>query len=138
MPSEKRFVYCMRCMSIVVALSIFMLSSRSKLPLPDSVVFPGMDKVLHALAFGCFAFAFSYWLGSDMWKAKPVVCVLIVCIAAACYGASDEIHQMFVPGRDASVYDWIADCTGALAASCLRTVLIRRRQHVARVKKIER
>ena len=121
----------MRCMSIVVALSIFMLSSRSKLPLPDSALFPGMDKVLHALAFGCFAFSFSYWLGRDMWKSKPAVCVLIVCIAAACYGASDEIHQMFVPGRDASVYDWIADCTGALAASLVRTAIVRRKKDAA-------
>ncbi|MGI5097280.1 VanZ family protein [Treponema socranskii] len=131
MSSEKRFVYCMRCMSIVVALSIFMLSSRSKLPLPDSTLFPGMDKVLHAFAFGCFAFSFSYWLGRDMWKSKPAVCVLIVCIAAACYGASDEIHQMFVPGRDASVYDWIADCTGALAASLLRTAIVRKKSAAA-------
>ncbi|MBC6719733.1 VanZ family protein [Treponema sp. Marseille-Q4130] len=131
MPSEKRFVYCMRCMSIVVALAIFMLSSRSKLPLPDSALFPGMDKVLHALAFGCFAFAFSYWLGRDMWKSKLAVCVLIVCIAAACYGASDEIHQIFVPGRDASVYDWIADCTGAFAASLLRTTIVRRKKDAA-------
>ncbi|MGI5057561.1 VanZ family protein [Treponema socranskii] len=131
MPSEKRFDYGMRCMSIVVALSIFMLSSRSKLPLPDSALFPGMDKVLHALAFGCFAFSFSYWLGRDMWKSKPAVCVLIVCIAAACYGASDEIHQMFVPGRDASVYDWIADCTGALAASLVRTAIVRKKSAAA-------
>lgn len=131
MPSKKRFDYGMRCMSIVVALSIFMLSSRSKLPLPDSALFPGMDKVLHAFAFGCFAFSFSYWLDTDMWKSKPAVCVLIVCIAAACYGASDEIHQMFVPGRDASVYDWIADCTGAFAASLLRTAIVRKKSAAA-------
>ena len=132
MPNEKRFVYCMRFMSIVVATAIFVLSSRSKLPLPDSVVFPGMDKVLHALAFGCFAFAFSYWLGASLWKTKPFLCILIVCVAAACYGVSDEIHQMFVPGRDASVYDWIADCTGALIASLLRMALVRRARAVSR------
>ena len=120
----------MRCMSIAVAAAIFILSSRSKLPLPDSVLFPGSDKILHACAFGCFAFAFSYWLDSGMWKAKPAACILIVCIAAACYGASDEIHQIFVPGRDASVYDWIADCTGALAASLVRTALMRRKKHM--------
>ena len=131
MPSEKRFDYGMRCISIVVALSIFILSSRSKLPLPDSALFPGADKILHAFAFGCFAFSFSYWLGRDRWKSKPAVCVLIVCIAAACYGASDEIHQMFVPGRDASVYDWIADCTGALAASRVRTAIVRRKKDAA-------
>ena len=131
MPSEKRFDYGMRCMSIVVALSIFILSSRSKLPLPDSALFPGADKILHAFAFGCFAFSFSYWLGRDMWKSKPAVCVLIVCVVAACYVASDEIHQMFVPGRDASVYDWIADCIGALAASLVRTAIVRRKKDAA-------
>lgn len=131
MPSEKRFDYGMRCISIVVALSIFMLSSRSKLPLPDSALFPGMDKILHAFAFGCFAFSFSYWLGRDMWNSKPAVCVFIVCVVAACYGASDEIHQMFVPGRDASVYDWIADCIGALAASLLRTAIVRKKSAAA-------
>ena len=118
----------MRCMSIAVAAAIFILSSRSKLPLPDSVLFPGADKILHAFAFGCFAFAFSYWLDGGMWKSKPAACILIVCIAAACYGASDEIHQIFVPGRDASVYDWIADCTGALAASLVRAALVRRKK----------
>ena len=25
----------------------------------------------------------------------------------------DEVHQSFVPGRDASVYDWLADTLGA-------------------------
>lgn len=127
MTTHKPFIYFMRCISIAVAAAIFILSSRSKLPLPDSVVFPGADKILHAFAFGCFAFAFSYWLDGGMWKSKPAACILIVCIAAACYGASDEIHQIFVPGRDASVYDWIADCTGALAASLVRAALVRRK-----------
>ena len=128
MKTHKPFVYFMRCMSIAVAAAIFILSSRSKLPLPDSVLFPGADKILHACAFGCFAFAFSYWLDCGMWKIKPAACILIVCIAAACYGASDEIHQIFVPGRDASVYDWFADCTGALAASLVRTALMRQKK----------
>jgi VanZ family protein len=31
------------------------------------------------------------------------------------YGASDEFHQRFVPGRTADVLDWLADSLGACA-----------------------
>lgn len=30
------------------------------------------------------------------------------------FAASDEWHQSFIPGRDASVLDWISDCVGIL------------------------
>ena len=30
------------------------------------------------------------------------------------YGALDEWHQGFVPGRDASVGDWVADSAGVI------------------------
>ena len=33
-------------------------------------------------------------------------------VAGALYGATDEWHQSFVPGRDASVLDWLADLCG--------------------------
>ena len=33
------------------------------------------------------------------------------------YAASDEIHQSFVPGRDASIMDWAADAVGILISS---------------------
>jgi len=30
------------------------------------------------------------------------------------YGLFDEVHQYFVPGRFASITDWIADITGII------------------------
>ena len=30
------------------------------------------------------------------------------------YGISDELHQLFVPGRNADVYDAVSDAAGAL------------------------
>jgi len=30
------------------------------------------------------------------------------------YAASDEMHQSFVPGRDMSIMDWLADAIGIL------------------------
>lgn len=35
------------------------------------------------------------------------------------YAATDEIHQAFVPGRDANLMDWIADIAGILVSFCI-------------------
>jgi VanZ family protein len=42
--------------------------------------------------------------------------ILTACIAAV-YGIVDEIHQYFVPGRDCSPWDWVADALGAAAGA---------------------
>ena len=44
-------------------------------------------------------------------------------LISAAYGASDEFHQSFVPGRSPSGVDWIADATGAAAAVVAITVV---------------
>lgn len=41
---------------------------------------------------------------------------LIAIVFAAVYGASDEIHQIFVPMRSADPLDWLADVAGATIA----------------------
>lgn len=39
-------------------------------------------------------------------------------ILAVLYGISDEFHQSFIPGRDSSVRDVVADAVGAAAGAC--------------------
>ena len=125
MISKKLIDYGMRCMSIGIAVAVFILSAQSKLPLPTSVSFFGFDKLLHACAFGSFAFTLSYWFSADKWLTRPFRYFVFVCCIAACYGISDEVHQIFVLGRDASVYDWFADCTGAVLAVLLRLGMLK-------------
>lgn len=125
MASEKIVAYSMRCMSICIAVAIFGLSAQSKLPIPASVSFPGLDKFLHACAFGSLAFTLSYWFSADKWNANPLKYFAFTCAIAACYGITDELHQIFVPGRDASIYDWFADCTGGVLAVALRVRLVK-------------
>jgi len=35
-------------------------------------------------------------------------------LASILYGATDEFHQVFVPGRTPEIYDLVADGVGAL------------------------
>ena len=50
---------------------------------------------------------------------------------ATLYGAFDEVHQGFVPGRTRDVRDWLADAMGAAAAVVavwLSAILLRSRR----------
>jgi VanZ family protein len=49
-------------------------------------------------------------------------------LIASLYGASDELHQYFVPGRSAEVADWVADTLGALVAVLFAAWLFRSRR----------
>lgn len=44
---------------------------------------------------------------------------LLVLLIAFIYGISDEIHQAFVPGRTASIFDAISDGFGGLIGAII-------------------
>jgi len=85
------------------------------LPVPD--LFSMQDKLIHAAAYALMAFLF--WNAgrfhvvahSQFTLEKLLLMTVIFC---SLYGASDEWHQSFVAGRDASLFDWLADTLGAL------------------------
>ncbi|MDX8407004.1 MAG: VanZ family protein [Mariprofundaceae bacterium] len=96
---------------------IFMLSDQSHLPAP--LWFDGQDKIIHAIAYAVMAALF--WLAFDAGQqARPGLMAFAAVLFCALYGASDEWHQSFVTGRDASVRDWLADTLGAMVFSGLR------------------
>ncbi len=98
---------------------IFWLSSspdaRGGAGLLDLV--PWGDKLAHATAFGVLG-AFLY-LASGRAGLAFALSVL--------YGVSDELHQMFVPGRSVDVFDLLADALGAAAFVLLVRYLTQRR-----------
>jgi VanZ family protein len=54
--------------------------------------------------------------------------VLAVAISSA-YAVTDELHQMFVPGRIPDIADWAVDTAGALTAvACILLVVRFRRK----------
>jgi hypothetical protein len=50
---------------------------------------------------------------------------LRVFLAVGLFGIADELHQWFVPGRDADIKDWAFDLAGALAAILIVAVIRR-------------
>jgi VanZ family protein len=100
---------------------------------PDPEEFVGVriplnDKVEHGLAYaagGALAVAaFGAVRRMPPWAAAVVFC--------GAWGISDEIHQSFVPGREASGADVGADALGAAAGALGATAWLRRSQTSAR------
>jgi len=50
---------------------------------------------------------------------------------SALYGLSDEAHQYFVPGRDADVWDGMADLLGSIAGVAVYRRLVDKRGRLA-------
>lgn len=106
-----RFAWLWWFPSIAWAALIFYLSSKTSSELPK-VEIPYLDKVVHFVLFGTLALltfgGFCFGSGVRFWKA-----VVLAFVIASAYGASDEIHQFWTPGRSVDVNDWIADTFGA-------------------------
>jgi VanZ family protein len=94
---------------------IFGLSATSSPPMPSMV----SDKVVHALVYGGLALvALRASAGGRLTGITRVTSVAAWVIATV-YGASDEYHQSFVPGRSAEIADLVADALGAALATGL-------------------
>ena len=74
--------------------------------------FSYFDKLVHIFEYGILA-SLVYLALRDMKAAKHHLFWLAFAIAFL-YGVSDEIHQYFIPGREADILDVAADGIGAL------------------------
>jgi VanZ family protein len=113
-----------RLPALLIAGLIWILSSQSILPQPKGIL--GWDKLQHLLAYGVLSIAVGFWINTAFTKHRPVLFLLITMLTASAYGAIDEFHQYFVPGRDCNVWDWIADTLGAfLGALAVMLLMIK-------------
>lgn len=99
---------------------IFYVSSLPN-PLPGLREAAG-DKSLHALAYAGLAFLCGRAIVEERlgWRAT----LLLAFVMATVYGATDEWHQWYVPGRGADVYDWFADAAGAAGGAGMHSVIV--------------
>ncbi len=109
--------------ALVVACSafIFYLSSRTSLPAigPE---FPQKDKAGHIAAYALWAFLFSLALRATWPTLSGRAALLIAILGGVLYGASDELHQAFVPPREADLLDLLADGAGSFLGALLHRI----------------
>ena len=93
---------------------IFYLSS---LPHPDEdlpkFLFEALgDKFLHVVEYAVLAVLCYRAFRRAAGPSAGEYAVALAIVAASLYGATDEVHQAFVPFRTAAWSDWVADTAG--------------------------
>ena len=95
--------------------AIFYLSAQPhpEEQLPSFLLKEVSDKVLHLLEYsvlGALCYRAFRWGLNGQVAARALI---IAIVAASLYGVTDEVHQLFVPFRESSWLDWLADTIGA-------------------------
>jgi VanZ family protein len=90
---------------------IFWLSSMTSPPGPNGWL---SDKAQHAIAYGGLAIVTLRATSGGRWWAAPLGAFALAWAIASVYGATDEFHQAFTPGRTPDVLDLRADAIGAV------------------------
>ena len=102
------------------AALIFIATSVPNPNLPS----PGrLDLLVHVGMYGALGL-----LAARAVAAPRVATLALVAAACSAFGALDEWHQRFVPGRFASVDDWGADTVGAVLGIAAYVLAARQRR----------
>ncbi|MET0552565.1 MAG: VanZ family protein [Vicinamibacteria bacterium] len=96
--------------------AIFVASAQPRLPLQNQVP----DYLSHAAAYLVLAALWCWGLARG--GAPTLRIALAAVLASALYGATDEWHQSFVPGRHAEARDVRNDTVGAAVGATLYAV----------------
>jgi VanZ family protein len=89
--------------------AIFYVSSLQQPPLPPGI----SDKPAHAFGYFGFGLFIARALAGGLPPRITLRQAIVGLVFASFYGVTDEVHQRFVPGRSAEVFDWVSDAIGS-------------------------
>ena len=103
--------------TLLWAVAIFLVSSLPRIGVAMSRL-EGCDKIAHFVEYFILGWALRYWSrgGSPRFLAGGVA-----------FAAFDEFHQRYVPGREMSLWDFVADAAGITAGFLITGVVYARR-----------
>lgn len=107
------------------AVFILTLTSIPNMRVPDTGL-SFQDLLAHAFVYAILGYLICRSLekeGVSLSRAVPAAAVLSII-----FGGFDELHQLLIPGREASWLDWAADSFGAAAGAVWRGFIVRRGQ----------
>jgi len=131
-------------LTLLYAMFIFYLSSNQSISSPVAIIHflkpilkslesPGfefilypfyffakyLDKTAHMVLYAGFGFFLYLTLKNSPYQRLRSRAFLFAIIIGTAYGAIDEFHQSFVPGRTESIYDLFADAIGVTLAQTI-------------------
>ncbi|MEA3325319.1 MAG: VanZ family protein [Euryarchaeota archaeon] len=134
---SRKFVVCLT-LTILYAALIFYLSSQSHLPQAASEmkdllhkiisiigvryfhtfksIISHPDKLEHFMLFFGFGILLRLTAYHSRYPSIRENAMLVTLMVGIGYGALDEVHQMLVPYRSPSIYDFVADAAGIVCA----------------------
>lgn len=119
---ERNRKYLLHFPLFIYWIVLFILTS---LPSGMAITTDVSDKINHFGAYGLLSvFLYSTLYFQSKFSILKKYPALFTVVIASVYGALDEIHQMYVPGRSAEFLDWIADFTGSIVAVLITRYLL--------------
>ncbi len=112
MEKFKHFVW-FQLPAIAWAAAIFIQSSMSYIDTPD-LGFDAQDKLFHAIEYAILGFLLRRALVFQSTQFIKERTGWLTILIGGTYAISDEIHQLFVPGRSGEIADAIADIVGII------------------------
>ena len=118
MNSTKQKIFLQVCifqLLVSTGLCIY-FSNQEYIELPQIDFFVNIDKIFHIVAFFIYGLSlqvalFAFSKQRNIIQSNKTL-GLIVIIIGFIFALSDEIHQYFIPGRSADVFDLLIDYIG--------------------------
>jgi VanZ family protein len=119
-----------------VIIYCFLIFIQSSYPSPPHIPkIPHMDKLAHIGIYAGLGMLFFRAFRTLRWTDNVMLVMALSAISASLYGISDEIHQHFIPYRQADIVDALADMLGSVLGVYLyrlvgRKISIKSSQHL--------
>jgi len=97
---------------VLYCLYLFIQSSLAYPKVLPNV--PYLDKVVHFLEYAVLGFLFYRAFRTLSIRSDGILVMAFSILATIGYGISDELHQLYVPYREASILDLAADAAGGI------------------------
>ncbi len=115
-----------RAYFIYIPLAVYwiILFVMTSLPSTMSISVGVSDKIEHFGAYGLLSvFLFLALKFQSKYSVLSDYPATFTVIIASLYGIIDEFHQLYIPGRSAEFYDWLADFSGSILAVIILRLL---------------
>ncbi|HRN25734.1 MAG TPA: VanZ family protein [Ignavibacteriaceae bacterium] len=124
---EKHHKYLFNIPLIIYWLILFLLTS---LPSSSAITIGVSDKIEHFGAYGLLSgILYLNLFFQNKFKVLKKYPATFTVLIASFYGLLDELHQLFVPGRSAEIFDWVADFSGAVVGVLITRYLLKKLQN---------